>query len=70
MISPISKDQRDICHKASTHCSERRMEMPAKITMGRRQYPRTLMTQPIETPVMLIRFRMAYMETQPNKPTP
>lgn len=44
--------------------------MPAKITMGRRQYPRTLMTQPIETPVILIRFRIAYIEMQPRRPTP
>lgn len=44
--------------------------MPAKITMGKRQYPRTLITQPIETPVILIRFRMAYIETHPSRPTP
>ena len=44
--------------------------MPANITMGKRQYPRTLITQPIETPVILMRFNMAYMERHPKRPTP
>lgn len=33
--------------------------------MGNRQYPRTLATQPNETPVMLMRFRRQYMPRQP-----
>lgn len=33
--------------------------------IGRRQYPRTLATQPNETPVMLIRFRRQNIPKQP-----
>lgn len=51
-------------------CNERRIEIQDKMTIGRRQYPRTLITQPKSTPVMLIRFRMAYIARQPSRPTP
>lgn len=53
-----------------TPCNERRIDMPANITIGKRQYPRTLITQPTETPVILMRFNIAYMERQPKRPTP
>lgn len=53
-----------------TYCNERRIDMPANITIGKRQYPRTLITQPTETPVILMRFNIAYMERQPKRPTP
>lgn len=33
--------------------------------IGRRQYPRTLATQPNETPVMLIRFRRQNIPKHP-----
>lgn len=41
-----------------------------KKTIGRRQYPNTLMVQPVDTPVMLIKLRRQYMARQPTTPIP
>ena len=53
-----------------THWSERTTEIADKSTIGRRQYPRTLTTQPTETPSVLIKFSTAYRAPQPSNPTP
>ena len=46
------------------------MEKQERRTIGRRQYPSTLTTQPTDTPLELIRLRTTYMLVQPNRPTP
>lgn len=48
-----------------THCREKSTPKLERRIMGSRQYPRTLATQPNETPVMLMRFRRQYMPRQP-----
>ena len=40
-----------------THFNESKTHVKESMTMGSRQYPNTLMVQPVETPVILIKLR-------------
>lgn len=44
---------------AETYCNEKKMALLERMTMGSRQYPSTLATQPYDTPEELIRFSKA-----------
>lgn len=48
-----------------TYCKEKRTPKLDMMIMGSRQYPRTLATQPNETPVMLMRLSRQYMPRHP-----
>lgn len=42
--------------RTNTYCSEKKTAQLDKMTMGSKQYPSTLATQPYDTPAELIRF--------------
>lgn len=48
-----------------TYCRENTTAKLESMIIGRRQYPRTLATQPNETPVILIRFRRQNIPRHP-----
>jgi len=52
-------------YSSCTYCNENTMAKVESRIIGRRQYPRTLATQPNETPVMLIRFRRQNIPKHP-----
>lgn len=60
MIILVWQDWPKIVHVGSistdTYCNEKKIAQLDKMIMGSKQYPRTLATQPYDTPAELIKF--------------